>query len=35
MLGFKSFMNATIVLAGIERANKIRKHQFSLGRGQR
>ena len=35
MLGFKSFMNASIVLAGIELANKIRKHQFSLGRGKR
>jgi putative transposase len=35
MLGFKSFMNAGIVLAGIELANKIRKHQFSLGRGRR
>ena len=28
-------MNASIVLGGIELANKIRKHQFSLGRGMR
>ena len=35
MLGFKSFTNASIVLAGIELANRIRKHQFSLGRGRR
>ena len=35
MLGFKSFMNARIVLAGIELANKIRKQQFSLGKGRR
>ena len=35
MLGFKSFTNASIVLACIELANRIRKHQFSLGRGRR
>jgi hypothetical protein len=35
MLGFKSFMNAGIILAGIELANKIRKHQFSMGRDKR
>ena len=35
MLGFKSFTNASIVLAGIELANRIRKHPFSLGRGRR
>ena len=35
MLGFKSFTNASIVLAGIELANRIGKRQFSLGRGQR
>ena len=35
MLGFKSFMNASIVLAGIELANKIRKQQSSLGKGRR
>jgi transposase-like protein len=35
MLGFKSFTNASIVLAGIELANRIRKRQFSLGSGRR
>ena len=35
MLGFKSFTNASIVLAGIELANRIRKHKSSLGRGRR
>ena len=35
LLGFKSFVNASIVLAGIELANRIRKHQFGLGKGRR
>ena len=35
MLGFKSFTNASVVLAGIELAHRIRKHQFNVGRGQR
>ncbi len=33
MLGFKSFGNAAITLAGIELAHRIRKPQFSLGPG--
>jgi transposase-like protein len=33
MLGFKSFRTATITLAGIELAHRIRKRQFSFGRG--
>ena len=33
MLGFKSFGNATITLAGIELAHRIRKRQFSFGLG--
>jgi len=34
MGGFKSFRTATITLAGIEHAHRIRKRQFSLGRGR-
>ena len=34
MGGFKSFGSATITLAGIELAHRIRKRQFSLGRGR-
>jgi hypothetical protein len=34
MLGFKSFNTAAITLAGIELAHRIRKRQFSLGRGR-
>ncbi len=34
MLGFKSFKTAAITLAGIELAHRIRKRQFSLGRGR-
>src|SRR5262249_41385567 len=33
MLGFKSFRTAAITLAGIELAHRIRKRQFSFGRG--
>ena len=32
---FKSFVNAAITLAGFELAHRIRKHQFSIGRGYR
>jgi transposase-like protein len=32
MGGFKSFQSATITLAGIELAHRIRKRQFALGR---
>jgi transposase-like protein len=35
MAGFKSFDNAAITLAGIELAHRIRKIQFSFGRGRR
>ena len=35
MAGFKSFDNAAITLAGIELAHRIRKNQFSFGRGRR
>ncbi len=35
LFGFNSPMNAGIVLAGIEVANKITKHQFRLPRGKR
>jgi len=35
MAGFKSFANAAITLAGIELAHRIRKGQFSFGRGRR
>src|ERR1700684_4131090 len=34
MGGFKSFGRAAITLAGIELAHRIRKRQFSLGRGR-
>jgi hypothetical protein len=34
MAGFKSFGSAAITLAGIELARRIRKGQFSLGRGR-
>jgi len=33
MLGLKSFRTAAITFAGIELANRIRKRQFSFGRG--
>ena len=33
MLGLKSFKTAAITFAGIELANRIRKRQFSFGRG--
>jgi len=32
--GFKSFGGAAITLAGIDRAHRIRKRQFSFGRGR-
>jgi transposase-like protein len=35
MAGFKSFKNAAITIAGIELAHRIRKGQFSFGRGHR
>ena len=34
MAGFKSFKNAAITIAGIELAHRIRKGQFSFGRGR-
>ena len=34
MTGFKSFGTAAITLAGIELAHRIRKRQFSFGRGR-
>ena len=34
MTGFKSFRNASITLAGIELAHRIRKRQFSFGAGR-
>ena len=34
MGGFKSFASAAITLAGIELADRIRKRQFSVGRGR-
>ena len=34
MTGFKSFSNASITLAGIELAHRIRKRQFSFGPGR-
>ena len=34
MTGFKSFHNASITLAGIELAHRIRKRQFSFGPGR-
>jgi transposase-like protein len=33
MAGFKSFAGAAITLAGIELAHRVRKRQFSFGRG--
>jgi hypothetical protein len=35
MARFKSFANAAITIAGIELAHRIRKRQFSFGRGRR
>ena len=35
MAGFNSFANAAITIAGNELAHRIRKGQFSLGRGRR
>lgn len=35
MAGFKSFESAAITIAGIELAHRIRKGQFSFGRGRR
>jgi transposase-like protein len=35
MMGFKSFRNASVTIAGIELAHRIRKQQFSFGRGRR
>ena len=35
MAGFRSFANAAITIAGIELAQRIRKGQFSFGRGRR
>ncbi len=34
MMGFKSFRTAAITLAGVELAHRIRKRQYSLGRGR-
>jgi transposase-like protein len=34
MSGFKSFGSAAVTLAGIELAHRIRKRQFSFGRGR-
>ena len=34
MAGFKSFANASVTLAGIELAHRIRKRQFNFGRGR-
>lgn len=34
MLGFKSMKTAAITLAGVELAHRIRKRQFSFGRGR-
>ena len=34
MAGFKSFASAAITLAGIELAHRVRKRQFSFGRGR-
>jgi hypothetical protein len=33
MAGFQSFVNAAITICGIELARRIRKGQFSFGRG--
>jgi transposase-like protein len=35
MLGFKSFLTATVPLAGVELAHRIHKRQFSVGRARR
>lgn len=35
MMGFKSFVNASITISGIELAHRIHKRQFSLGPGRR
>jgi transposase-like protein len=35
MAGFKSFKNAAITIAGIDLGHRIRKGQFSFGRGRR
>ena len=35
MAGFKSFASAAITIVGIELAHRIRKGQFSFGRGRR
>jgi transposase-like protein len=35
MAGFKTFANAATTIAGIELAHRIRKGQFSFGRGRR
>jgi hypothetical protein len=35
MAGFKPFDNAVTTHAGSELAHRIRKHQFSFGRGRR
>ena len=35
MTGFKGFANAAITIAGVELAHRIRKGQFSFGRGRR
>jgi transposase-like protein len=35
MTGFKSFVNAAIMISGIELAHRIHKLQFSFGRGRR
>jgi len=34
MMGFKSFRTAAITLTGVELAHRIRKRQFSFGRGR-
>jgi hypothetical protein len=35
MAGFKSFAKAALTIAGVELAHRIRKGQFSFGRGRR
>jgi hypothetical protein len=35
MLALKSFRTAAVTLAGVELAHRIRKRQFSFGRGRR
>src|SRR5437773_8845546 len=34
MKGFKPFVNAAVTITGVERAHRLHKHQFSLGRGR-